>query len=76
MAYFSDIDAKTNHPLPIPYAVGLIVCAFLSSSLTNPYLMFTFQKGLQIRVALSAMIYKKVNERKEIVREKRKYFFA
>lgn len=36
------------------------MCAFLSSSLTNPYLMFTSQKGLQIRVALSSMIYKKV----------------
>lgn len=59
VAYFSAVDNKSN-ALPIPYAVGLIACAFLSSSLTNPYLMYTFQKGLQIRVALSAMIYKKV----------------
>lgn len=59
MTFFSEFDTKSTES-PIPYAIGLIMCAFLSSSLTNPYLMFTSQKGLQIRVALSSMIYKKV----------------
>lgn len=42
------------------YGAGLISCALLSGSITNPYLMYTFQKGLQIRVAFTSMIYNKV----------------
>lgn len=48
----------------IYYAFGLVLCSFLSSSITNPFLMFTFQKGLQIRIAICSMIYDKVKEDK------------
>lgn len=42
------------------YGAGLVSCALLSSSITNPFLMYTFQRGLQIRVAFTSMIYNKV----------------
>lgn len=59
VTYFSESHTETE-AVALWYGVGLVFCAFLSSAITNPYLMYSFQSGLQIRVGLSAMIYNKV----------------
>lgn len=62
VSYFS-VSPELDRPIDDSatwYAVGLILCAFLSSSITNPFLLYTFQKGLQIRVALSSLVFNKV----------------
>lgn len=59
MNYFADSHTETHTPA-LWNGIGLISCAFLSSCITNPFRMFMLQIGLQIRVALSSMIYHKV----------------
>ncbi|XP_031633880.1 probable multidrug resistance-associated protein lethal(2)03659 [Contarinia nasturtii] len=58
VTHFSD---ENDHPntMAIWYACVLIMCAFISSSLTNPFQMYAFQKGMQMRVAFASMIYNK-----------------
>ncbi|XP_055302412.1 probable multidrug resistance-associated protein lethal(2)03659 [Sitodiplosis mosellana] len=57
--YFSKSGTE-SHTSVHWYAFGLISCAFLSSSITNPFLMYTYQRGLHIRIALCSMVYSKV----------------
>lgn len=49
------------------YAAGLIFCTVIRSAYSNPFLLYAFQLGLQVRVTITSMIYRKVNRKYEIL---------
>lgn len=46
--------------MAIWYAIGLTSCAFVSTAFTNPFLLYAYQIGMQIRVICTSLIYRKV----------------
>lgn len=71
VTYFSksNIDAKYSveeQQMTYWYAGGLIFCTALRSIYSNPFLLYAFQLGLQVRVTIISMIYRKVCRKKAI----------
>ncbi|XP_031634337.1 probable multidrug resistance-associated protein lethal(2)03659 isoform X2 [Contarinia nasturtii] len=64
VTHFSNSNTESN-TMAVWYAFALIMCAFTSSSLTNPFQMYAFQKGMQMRVTFASMIYNKVIKMKK-----------
>ncbi|XP_031637356.1 probable multidrug resistance-associated protein lethal(2)03659 isoform X2 [Contarinia nasturtii] len=49
-----------NQQFAIWYAVALTSCAFVSTAFTNPFILYAYQMGMQIRVICTSLIYRKV----------------
>lgn len=61
LTYFSAQSNGHDQQKAIWYGVGLISCTFVSTAFTNPFQLYAYQIGMQIRVVCTSLIYRKVN---------------
>lgn len=60
LTYFSAQSSNQFQQMAVWYALGLVSCAFVSTAFTNPFLLYAYQMGMQIRVICTSLIYRKV----------------
>lgn len=68
VTYFSqsEIDMKSPESYEINkrtaywYATGLVLCPLFTTIFTHPFMLYASEVGMQIRVACTSMIYRKV----------------
>lgn len=69
LTYFStQSDSSHQQEWAIWYAVGLTSCAFVSTAFTNPFQLYAYQMGMQIRVICTSLVYRKVIQAYNTVR--------
>lgn len=70
LIYFSGQLNNHHQRMAIWYGIGLILCAFVSTTTSNPYQLYAFQTGMKIRVLCTSLIYRKVIGKKKKRKER------